>query len=173
MRLRNWIFSVNGERLFLKGANQGPTRMALAEATADRARARRARWRVDAGLDFLRVHAHVTRPELYDAADEAGLLLWQDLPLQWGYARAMRKQAARARPARRSTCSPTTRRVRLVRPQRAAGDRHRARTAMPTRASRRLPATGVASMVLPTWNKTVLDRSIKRGAREAPTARGR
>ena len=36
----DWIFSVNGERLFLKGANQGPTRMALAEA--DRRRAGRA-----------------------------------------------------------------------------------------------------------------------------------
>ena len=34
-------------------------------------------------------------PELYDAADEAGLLLWQDMPLQWGYARSVRKQAIR------------------------------------------------------------------------------
>ena len=50
---------------------------------------------VDAGLDLLRVHAHITRPELYDAADEQGLLLWQDLPLQWGYARSVRKQAVR------------------------------------------------------------------------------
>ena len=33
--------------------------------------------------------------ELYAAADRAGLLLWQDLPLQWGYARGTRKQAAR------------------------------------------------------------------------------
>jgi beta-mannosidase len=29
---RNWVFSVNGERMFLKGANQGPTRLALGEA---------------------------------------------------------------------------------------------------------------------------------------------
>ena len=50
---------------------------------------------IDAGLDLLRVHAHVARPELYDAADEAGLLLWQDMPLQWGYARSVRKQAVR------------------------------------------------------------------------------
>ena len=33
VRMRRWIASVNGERLFLKGANQGPTRMAIAEAT--------------------------------------------------------------------------------------------------------------------------------------------
>ena len=32
-------------------------------------------------------------PSSTTAADEAGLLLWQDLPLQWGYARGIRKQA--------------------------------------------------------------------------------
>src|SRR5207249_3033143 len=48
-----------------------------------------------AGLDLLRVHAHVTRPELYDAADEAGVLVWQDMPLQWAYARGVRKEAVR------------------------------------------------------------------------------
>ena len=31
--LRNWICSINGERLFLKGSNQGPTRHAIAEAS--------------------------------------------------------------------------------------------------------------------------------------------
>ena len=41
VRMRHWVASVNGERLFLKGANQGPTRMALAEATRRRAGARR------------------------------------------------------------------------------------------------------------------------------------
>ncbi len=49
----------------------------------------------DANLDFLRVHAHISRAELYDAADGQGLLLWQDLPLQWGYARSVRAQARR------------------------------------------------------------------------------
>jgi len=93
VRMKNWVFTVNGERLFLKGSSQGPTRMALAEADpADFERdvllAR------DAGLDLLRVHGHVSRPELYDAADRHGLLLWQDFPLQWSYARGIRKQAA-------------------------------------------------------------------------------
>ena len=35
------------------------------------------------------------RPALYDQADERGMLVWQDLPLQWGYARSVRKQAVR------------------------------------------------------------------------------
>ena len=34
------------------------------------------------------------RPESYDAADELGMLLWQDFPLQWGYARTFRAQAS-------------------------------------------------------------------------------
>ena len=92
IRLRSWIASVNGERLFLKGSNQGPTRMAIAEATPEEL-ARDVELACEAGLDLLRIHAHITRPELYAAADEAGLLLWQDLPLQWGYARGIRKQA--------------------------------------------------------------------------------
>ena len=33
VRMNDFIVSVNGERLFVKGSNQGPTRMALAEAT--------------------------------------------------------------------------------------------------------------------------------------------
>ena len=54
MELRDWICSVNGERIHLKGANLGPTRQALADATsaelaADVALAKQA------GLDFLRV----------------------------------------------------------------------------------------------------------------------
>src|SRR4051812_21105397 len=94
VRMKRWIATVNGERIFLKGANQGPTRMALGEATAadlegDMALAKQA------GLDLVRVHAHVSRPELYDAADRLGLLLWQDMPLQWGYARGVRSQAVR------------------------------------------------------------------------------
>ena len=37
VRMRNWIATVNGERLFLKGSNQGPTRMALGRGDARRA----------------------------------------------------------------------------------------------------------------------------------------
>src|SRR5262249_29773922 len=68
VRMRSWIASVNGERLFLKGSNQGPTRMALAEATPEEL-ARDVDLALDAGLDLLRVHAHISRPELYAAAD--------------------------------------------------------------------------------------------------------
>jgi beta-mannosidase len=92
--LRAWVCSLNGERMFLKGAAHGPTRTALAEAEPAEVRADVARARA-AGLDLLRVQGHVARPELYDAADESGLLVWQDMPLHGRYARGVRRQAGR------------------------------------------------------------------------------
>ena len=50
---------------------------------------------LEAGLDALRVQAHIAGDALYDAADELGLLLLQDFPLQWGYARSVRREAVR------------------------------------------------------------------------------
>jgi beta-mannosidase len=141
VQVHDWIWSINGEQVFLKGANQGPTRIALADAepaelAGDVALA------VDAGLDFLRLHAHITRPEVYDAADEAGLLLWQDLPLQWGYSRSVRHQARRqAREA-----------VDLL--------AHHPSVFVWCGHNEPVPS-GVAAQLLPSWNRTLLDRTIK------------
>jgi beta-mannosidase len=161
VRMRSWVASVNGERLFLKGSNHGPTRMALAEATPEELAADVA-LACDAGLDLLRIHAHITRPELYDAADEAGLLLWQDFPLQWGYARGIRKQAVRQAGAA----------VDLLghHPSIALWCGHNEPMAIendPTmwgdpKALRRMALKAAAAQELPTWNKTVLDHSVKR-----------
>ena len=165
--MRNWIMSVNGERLFLKGSNQGPTRMDLADATADELAADVAAAR-DAGLDLLRLHAHVTRPELYEAADRAGLLLWQDLPLQWGYARGIRSRPS-ARPARPSTCSATTRRspCGAVTTSRSRSTSSRA----PQIDAGRVAARFAVAQQLPSWNKTVLDRSVRRALDKADGSR--
>ncbi len=140
VEMRNWITFVNGERLFLKGANLGPTRMALAAATPTEI-ARDVALAADAGLDFLRVHAHVSRPELYDAADETGMLLWQDLPLQRGYSRSVRAQARRQ--------------------AREAVDLLAHHPSVFVWCGHNEPATGVASQALPTWNRTLLDRAVK------------
>ena len=45
----------------------------------------------DAGLDLIRVFGHVAPPALYDAADEAGMLIWQDLPLIGPFPRGSRE----------------------------------------------------------------------------------
>jgi beta-mannosidase len=161
VRMRSWIASVNGERLFLKGSNHGPTRMALAEATPAEL-ARDVELACDAGLDLLRIHAHITRPELYDAADAAGLLLWQDFPLQWGYARGIRKQAVRQaaaavdllghHPSIAIWCGHNEP-MAIENDPSMWGDR---------KALRRMAVKAAAAQELPTWNKTVLDRSVKR-----------
>ena len=170
VRLDSWTFSVNGERIFVMGSNHGPTRMALAEATPEELR-RDVALAVEANLDMLRIHAHVTRPELYAAADEAGLLLWQDFPLQWGYARSVRKPAVRQ--AREM--------VDLLghHPSIALWCAHNEPLAVDIQPGEELaPAkmlkTGArvaASMFLPSWNKDVLDRSITRSLGKADPSR--
>lgn len=37
----------------------------------------------EAHLNLLRVHVHVSPPELYDLCDRAGMLIWQDFELNW------------------------------------------------------------------------------------------
>jgi beta-mannosidase len=168
VRMKDWVLSVNGERMFVKGSNQGPIRMALGEASADEF-ARDVQLAVDANLDMLRVHAHVSRPELYEAADHAGLLLWQDLPLQWGYARGVRKQAvAQAREA-----------VNLLghHPSVAVWCGHNEPMALDVEPGRpvgnpRLFALKLAAaQQLPTWNKTRLDSSLRRALERADESR--
>ena len=171
--LRAWVLHVNGERMFLKGSNQGPNLMALAEATPesfveDVALAKAA------NLDLLRVHAHVSRPELYDAADEAGLLLWQDFPLQWSYSRSIRKQAQRQaremvdllghHPSVAIWCAhnePFNVEGRNGTPRDPT-----AKPAKPSKAARYLTA-----QELPSWNRSILDRSVKRAIDKADGSR--
>lgn len=75
---------INGVALHLMGANYGPSSRHLGQTTVTGVRRDMELARA-AGLNALRVHAHVDHPALYAAADEAGMLLWQDMPLQWGY----------------------------------------------------------------------------------------
>jgi beta-mannosidase len=161
VRRDGWRFHVNGERLFVMGSNQGPAAMALGEAdpgdlAADVARA------VDANLDMLRIHGHVTRPEVYAAADEAGLLLWQDLPLQWGYGRGARRPAAAQARALVDVLGHH--------PSVVVWCGHNEPYPGPSEAGEK-PAKwrSRAAILLPSWNKDVLDRSVARGLRSDPT----
>lgn len=147
VRSRDWQFFVNGERMFLKGACYGPT-CALPGEVDESVVLRDIELALDANLDFLRVHAHVAPDILYDAADEAGLLLWQDFPMQGGYTRGVRKQAVRQARAM----------VDLLghRPSVFVWCAHDA----PLRDD--TPARLVMSATAPTWGKEVLDRSVAR-----------
>lgn len=168
--MRKWVVSVNGERLFCKGANLAPARMALGEATPAEL-AHDIELAKDTGLDLLRVHGHVGRPETYDAADQAGMLVWQDFPLQWGYARSIRRQAQRQatemvallahHPSVAVWCGHNEPMSIDVAPD-TFTEPHRLAT---------LGLRALASQQVPTWNKTVLDRAVKRAIEAADGTR--
>ncbi len=92
--MREWIAYLNGQRLFLKGSNYPPGDARLARMTYEAYR-RDLRLAKEAHMNALRVHAHIEHPAFYQAADEEGILLWQDFPLQWGYAKEVLPEALR------------------------------------------------------------------------------
>ena len=78
--LHDFILRVNNRRTFLRGINLSVLRQNLACMSPEEIHAEAAAIR-DAGFNFVRVRGHVTRHEFIDAADELGILIWQDLPL--------------------------------------------------------------------------------------------
>lgn len=164
VRMRDFRWTVNSEPLFLKGANLAPTRRDLARASAGEV-ARDVELARQAHLNLLRARAHVGRPELYQTADETGVLIWQDMPLHGGY-RGPRRQAVRQ----------AAKMVELLGhhpcvilwcghnepfPVGPAGPGWR-----PGRALRR-----VAAQALPNPNRSILDRSVRRAFERADPSR--
>jgi beta-mannosidase len=88
VELRDWQVYLNGERVFMRGVNYLPTDAYPARATAERLRADAVLVR-EAGMNALRVHAHVAEDDFYGACDELGLLVFQDFPLQWSHRRSV------------------------------------------------------------------------------------
>lgn len=80
---RERVWKLNGKRLFVRGTNYIASQW-LSEMTPDK-------YQFDlelmkrANINAVRVHAHVTGRDFYDLSDRAGILVWQDFPLQWGY----------------------------------------------------------------------------------------
>ena len=161
-----WVLSVNGERLFLKGANVVPTRPGLADAAPAMVRADVER-AVEAGLDALRVQAHIAHPALYQAADELGIVLLQDFPLQWGYQRGVRREAVRQA---REAVDALGHHPSIV--QWCAHDEPDADSIQGDQPRRRLAGLGrLAAKQLPSWNRSVLDRWVKRAFEQADPTR--
>ena len=165
--LDEWALAVNGERLFAKGANLGPTARELGEVT-EAALRRDVELAKEAGLDLIRLHGHISRPELYRAADELGMLIWQDFPLQWGYARTVRRQAVYQvgkavdllghHPSIAVWCGHNEPFTLDLEP----GEAFEFRT---------MTARYLAQQQLPTWNRSILDRWVKRAFEKADQTR--
>lgn len=81
---RTGEWRLNGKRLFLRGTNYIGTQFLSTMSRSDYDRD--AALMLEANVNAVRVHAHIARKEWYDACDSLGLLIWQDFPLQWGYA---------------------------------------------------------------------------------------
>jgi beta-mannosidase len=88
---QRWAWRLNGRRIFPKGSNYISDfyldRISLEGLSRDLVLAR------EANLDLLRVHAHISSPELYRLCDEQGLLVMCDFPLIWTYAFGLSPEA--------------------------------------------------------------------------------
>ncbi len=80
-----WRITFNKHSFFIKGTNYPPW-LRLATATKNDFLKDLKLFKT-ANMNCLRIHAHLSRPEFYEACDEEGLILWQDLPLQWTYSK--------------------------------------------------------------------------------------
>jgi beta-mannosidase len=78
-----WELFLNGRRFFARGTNYLSDRF-LSLMTPERYAAD-VRLIRDANMNMVRVFAHLEQEEFYRLCDEQGILLWQDLPFQWGY----------------------------------------------------------------------------------------
>lgn len=168
-QLTNWIATINGERLFLKGANLGPASIHFAEISSEDHR-RDLTLARDAHLNLIRVHGHIPSPDLYNEADELGMLLWQDFPLQWGHARGIRNQAMEQAASLVNNFGHH--------PSIVVWSAHN-EPSKPIRghqSTENATYTRYGSMAdplqqLPSWNRSILDRGIKQALKEADPTR--
>lgn len=93
-----FVVRLNGRRLFLRGTNyisaQWVSEMDGADFDRDLS------LMIGAHVNAVRVHAHVEPAEFYEQCDRRGILVWQDFPLQWGYADTPEVRTAAVRQAR-------------------------------------------------------------------------
>lgn len=163
--VRKWHTYVNGQRMFLKGANLAPASSQLAEATVRNIR-QQLEQASDAGLDLVRPYAHVAPDIFYDLADEMGFLVWQDLPLLGPASNGLRGQAVRQA---RAMVDQLGHHASIYTWNAHVSPAPEWMEATPRRAGR--VAGKLAAHQLPTWTKSVLDRSIKRTFRSQDASR--
>ena len=168
--LRNWIASVNGERLFLKGTNFGPLKSDLAAISPDDY-FRDLSLAKKSGLDLVRVHGHVAHPDLYKIADRLGLLIFQDFPLQRGYSRTIRSEAIKqsARLVQQLGHHPS---IVLWNGHNEPLPNDGASEPLDNRKQgSKFGSSMLLRQQLPSWNRSILDRSVKRSFEKADPTR--
>lgn len=162
--MKNWIPQLNGVRFFAKGNNYAPGDVRIASMT-------RERYEYDfqmarqCHMNMLRVHAHVEHPLFYEIANEAGILLWQDFPMQWLYRRDVVEPA----------CSQARQMVRLLynHPAVAIWCMHNEPLRVADLADERF-STKLATYFSTfgwNWNRSVLDKKLKAAAEQIDQTR--
>jgi beta-mannosidase len=76
-----FTYYLNDRPVYIRGSSYMPA-LYLSQCSEDML-ARDVALAKDANLNLLRVHVHVSPPELYDLCDAAGMLVWQDFELNW------------------------------------------------------------------------------------------
>ncbi|MEC7915833.1 MAG: glycoside hydrolase family 2 TIM barrel-domain containing protein [Actinomycetota bacterium] len=168
--LRNWIASVNGERIYLKGSNFGPCSSDLSAVSEDDHR-RDLALAKNAGLNLVRVHGHVAHPYLYQQADQLGMLIFQDFPLQWGYSRAIRSQATRQATALVHQFGHHPSIVLWNAHNEPFRYNHKLGERRDANSGSTFGALTSINHQVPSWNRSILDRAIKRSLEKADPTR--
>jgi beta-mannosidase len=160
----DWIFSINGERLFLRGVNLMPITVGLGDTT-DELIERELDHVLALGCNSIRVHGHISRRCLYDRADELGLLILQDFPLERTQARSVRTRAV--------TQAEVAVNQLGHHPSIALWSAHNepADTSMAPDQDWRSRLRDIGAQQLPSWNKSVLDRWVKRAFERSDPSR--
>ena len=157
--MHDFILRVNNRRTFLRGVNLSVLHHDLATMPTQEIHAEVAAIR-DAGFNLVRIRGHVTRHAFIDAADELGVLIWQDLPAVGPYARSV---TAAAEQQTRDMVDLFSHHPSII----IWGGHSRPHTSQ----ARTTAAPDLRQQQLPSWNRTVLDRAIRRAFERADPSR--
>lgn len=79
----NWELYLNGKRFFARGTNYLSDQF-LSQSTEERYDLD-LKLMLEANMNLIRVFSHMEKEYFYHQCDRLGILIWQDLPFQWGY----------------------------------------------------------------------------------------